>query len=103
MAAITSDKDRWVRRRDRRSVAAEPARTRSQNVADLRKDNGPAIKKVCAQFVELCRKMGLLAAAAQGPLACAGSSISTATFPNTSRCEKSTSAPWSSSPPNAST
>jgi transposase len=29
-------------------------------IADFRKDNGPAIKKVCAQFVELCRKMGLL-------------------------------------------
>ena len=29
-----------------------------KTVADFRKDNGPAIKKVCAQFVELCRKMG---------------------------------------------
>jgi transposase len=29
-------------------------------VADFRKDNGPAIKKFCAQFVELCRQMGLL-------------------------------------------
>jgi DDE family transposase len=26
----------------------------------FRKDNGPAIKKVCAQFVDLCREMGLL-------------------------------------------
>jgi hypothetical protein len=24
---------------------------------DFRKDNGPAIRKVCARFVELCRKM----------------------------------------------
>jgi hypothetical protein len=32
-------------------------------IADFRKDNGPAIKKVCAQFVALCRKMGLLAKA----------------------------------------
>src|SRR5450631_1976894 len=32
-----------------------------KTIADFRKDNGPAIKKVCAQFVELCRKMGLLA------------------------------------------
>jgi hypothetical protein len=32
-------------------------------IADFRKDNGPAIKKVCAQFVELYRKMGLLAKA----------------------------------------
>jgi transposase len=29
-------------------------------IADFRKDNGPAIKKVCAQFVALCRKIGLL-------------------------------------------
>ena len=32
-----------------------------KTIADFRKDNGPAIKKVCAQFVELCRQMGLLA------------------------------------------
>ena len=31
-----------------------------KTIADFRKDNGPAIKKVCAQFVELCREMGLL-------------------------------------------
>src|ERR1039458_3217704 len=31
-----------------------------KTIADFRKDNGRAIKKVCAQFVELCRKMGLL-------------------------------------------
>ena len=29
-------------------------------IADFRKDNGPAIRKVCARFVELCRKLGLL-------------------------------------------
>ena len=34
-----------------------------KTIADFRKDNGPAIKQVCAQFVELCRKMGLLAKA----------------------------------------
>src|SRR5213080_1915056 len=34
-----------------------------KTIADFRKDNGPAIRKVCAQFVELCRKMGLLAKA----------------------------------------
>jgi DDE family transposase/transposase-like protein DUF772 len=34
-----------------------------KTIADFRKDNGPAIKKVCAQFVELCRQMGLLAKA----------------------------------------
>jgi transposase len=33
-----------------------------KTIADFRKDNGPAIKKVCARF-ELCRKMGLLAKA----------------------------------------
>jgi len=31
-----------------------------KTIADFRKDNGPAIKKVCAQFVDLCREMGLL-------------------------------------------
>jgi transposase len=31
-----------------------------KTIADFRKDNGPAIKKVCAKFVELCRQMGLL-------------------------------------------
>jgi transposase len=32
-----------------------------KTVADFRKDNGEAIKQVCAQFVDLCRQMGLLA------------------------------------------
>src|SRR6267378_1330334 len=34
-----------------------------KTIADFRKDNGPAIRKVCAQFVALCREMGLLATA----------------------------------------
>src|SRR5438046_9715558 len=34
-----------------------------KTIADFRKDNGPAIKKVCARFVELCRRMGLLSKA----------------------------------------
>lgn len=34
-----------------------------KTIADFRKDNGPAIRKVCAQFVELCRQVGLLATA----------------------------------------
>jgi transposase len=34
-----------------------------KTVADFRKDNGSAIRKVCARFVELCREMGLLATA----------------------------------------
>src|SRR6187397_3488339 len=31
-----------------------------KTIADFRKDNGPAIKKVCARFVALCRELGLL-------------------------------------------
>ena len=31
-----------------------------KTIADFRKDNGGASKKVCARFVELCRRMGLL-------------------------------------------
>jgi transposase len=31
-----------------------------KTIADFRKDNGGAIRKVCARFVELCREMGLL-------------------------------------------
>src|SRR5262249_44174907 len=34
-----------------------------KTIADFRKDNGPAIRQVCAQFVTLCRQMGLLAKA----------------------------------------
>jgi transposase len=34
-----------------------------KTVADFRKDNGHAIRQVCARFVELCREMGLLAKA----------------------------------------
>jgi transposase len=32
-------------------------------IADFRKDNGGAIRKVCVRFVELCRQIGLLATA----------------------------------------
>jgi len=32
-------------------------------IAEFRKDNGKAIRQVCARFVELCRQMGLLATA----------------------------------------
>ena len=31
-----------------------------RTIADFRRDNGPAIRKVCSRFVLLCRKMGLL-------------------------------------------
>jgi transposase len=34
-----------------------------KTIADFRKDNGPAIRKVCAQFVALCRRLGLVTAA----------------------------------------
>ncbi len=34
-----------------------------KTIADFRKDNGPAIRKVCARFVALCRQLGLLAEA----------------------------------------
>ena len=34
-----------------------------KTIADLRKDNGFRLRKVCARFVELCREMGLLATA----------------------------------------
>ena len=34
-----------------------------KTIADFRKDNGAAIKKACAQFIELCRLLGLLAKA----------------------------------------
>lgn len=31
-----------------------------KTIAEFRRNNGPAIAKVCAQFVELCRRIGLL-------------------------------------------
>src|SRR6476646_8089647 len=34
-----------------------------KTIADFRKDNGLALRNVCARFVELCRGMGLLATA----------------------------------------
>ena len=34
-----------------------------QTIAEFRRNNGPAIRKVCAQFVELCRRLGLLSQA----------------------------------------
>ncbi|MET4346536.1 transposase [Bradyrhizobium sp. RT9a] len=34
-----------------------------KTIADFRKENGPALGKVCARFVELCREMGLLTTA----------------------------------------
>jgi transposase len=40
-----------------------------KTIADFRKENGAAIRKVCARFVALCRQFGLLAAARTSPLA----------------------------------
>ncbi len=34
-----------------------------KTIAEFRRNNGPAIRKVCAQFVDLCRRLGLLAEA----------------------------------------
>ena len=34
-----------------------------KTIADFRKDNGPAIQKVCRDFVVLCRKIGLFTSA----------------------------------------
>ena len=34
-----------------------------KTIADFRKDNGGALRKVCARFVELCRQVGLLTTA----------------------------------------
>src|SRR5712675_1840619 len=34
-----------------------------KTIADFRKDNGLALRKVCARFVELCREMGVLVTA----------------------------------------
>jgi transposase len=34
-----------------------------KTIADFRKDNGKAIRQVCARFVDLCRQIGLLATA----------------------------------------
>jgi transposase len=34
-----------------------------KTIADFRRDNGAALKKVCAKFVDLCREMGLLTTA----------------------------------------
>ena len=33
-----------------------------KTIADFWKDNGPAIRKSCARFVELCRRIGVLVA-----------------------------------------
>ena len=44
-------------------MADGPAGADHKTIADFRKDNGRAIRQVCARFVVLCRRMGLLAQA----------------------------------------
>ena len=44
-------------------MATRSARSDDKVIADFRKDNGPAIRRACASFVNLCRQMGLLAKA----------------------------------------
>ena len=39
-----------------------------KTIADFRRDNGKAIRKVCSQFVFLCRQIGLLDASQNGDL-----------------------------------
>lgn len=34
-----------------------------KTIADFRKDNGPSIRRVCAQFIDLCRRIGMLTTA----------------------------------------
>ncbi len=34
-----------------------------KTIVDFRKDNGPAIRKVCAQLIALCRRLELFAEA----------------------------------------
>ena len=49
-----------------RSIALHGGKRHHKTIADFRKDNGTAIRKVCAQFVVLCRQMGLLTKASVG-------------------------------------
>ena len=44
-------------------MAHGPPCSDHKTIADFRKDNGKAIRQVCARFVDLCREMGLLATA----------------------------------------
>jgi transposase len=44
-------------------VAYGASGARSQAIANFRKDHGPAIQQACAQFVGLCRELGLFSKA----------------------------------------
>jgi hypothetical protein len=51
-----------LRHRDGIVIGHKPPQ-QPHHLADFRKDNGKALRKVCARFAELCREMGLLAKA----------------------------------------
>jgi transposase len=55
-----TSKDAFNLSRELRDAASVPDH---KTIADFRKDNGPAIRQVCARFVGLCSELGLLAAA----------------------------------------
>ena len=44
-------------------MAHGPLAPDHKTIADFRRDNGAAIRKVCAQFVAFCRAIGLLTTA----------------------------------------
>ena len=55
---------RWLEREARRNLEViwllQRLSPDDKTIADFRRDNSRGIKKVCAKFVELCRRMGLL-------------------------------------------
>ena len=57
------DKDNPVRVIDAFVDGLDLKKLGHKTIADFRKDNGGAIKKVCGQFIELCRSLGLLSKA----------------------------------------
>ena len=53
-----------------------------KTIADFRRDNGPAIRKVCARFIQLCREMQLFT---EGVVAIDGSQVRSKTLKKGSR------------------
>jgi transposase len=62
-----------------------------KTIADFRRDNGDAIRKVCSRFVLLCRRMGLFSDAvvaidgSKSPVATRASSTSRGSSPRSTR------------------
>lgn len=57
-----------------------------KTIADFRRDNGAAIRRTCAEFVELCRRIGVLkgdCVAVDGEPSSKRSTVATATSPRT--------------------